>query len=105
MKKILVIGTILSALLLTGCPGEVNTPKIELLGESTMTLKVGDTYIEPGYKATDKEDGDINDRVVVSGWNKTTTTTGSHILIYTVEDSDGHERSKERKIVVDATVN
>jgi hypothetical protein len=105
VKKILVIGIILSALLLTGCPGEVNTPKIELLGSTTVTLKIGDTYVEPGYKATDKEDGDITDEVVVSGWNKTTTTTGSHILIYTVEDSDGHERSEERKIVVDVAVN
>lgn len=99
-KSLITIGTA-AVLVIAGCAGEVNTPKIELYGESTMTLKVGDTYTEPGYIATDKEDGDITNEVVVSGWDKKTTTTGSHILVYSVEDSDGHERSKERTIVVE----
>ena len=68
-------------------PGE--TPVITLAGSSQMTVQVGSAYAEPGYAATDTEDGNLTSRVVVTG-TVDTTTTGTYTLQYDVSDSSGN---------------
>lgn len=76
-------------------------PGIVLIGESVITITVGDTYIEPGYIATDDKDGDITDRVVVTG-SVNTNVAGAYILRYNVSDLAGNAANEvTRTVVVD----
>ena len=61
-------------------------PELVLEGKESMSEKLGSTYEEPGYTATDNCDGDITDRVVVSG-TVDTKKVGTYTLEYTVADS------------------
>ena len=74
-------------------------PKITLKGEATMTLSLGEKYVEPGYTATDKEDGDLTDSVLKSG-KPNVEVRGNYEIIYFLEDSSGNKVSETRKISV-----
>ena len=50
----------------TGCNTEdLTTPTIVLEGDSPYYIVLGETWEEPGYTATDNEDGDITANVKV----------------------------------------
>jgi hypothetical protein len=61
-----------------------------------------DFYKEPGYKATDREDGDITSRVKVTEGSAAQTGTiepcNSHDMIYAVTDSGGKTTTAHRTI-------
>ena len=61
-------------------------PELVLEGKASMSVKLGSTYKEPGYKATDNCDGDITGKVTVSG-TVDTKKVGTYTLEYTVADS------------------
>jgi hypothetical protein len=66
-----------------------NTPPIiTLSGANPFSLVAGDSYVEPGYTATDTQDGDISSQVVVSG-SVNTSVVGTYTLTYNVTDSSG----------------
>ena len=46
---------------------DTDEPTIELEGYQSSVLYKGSTYFEPGYKATDNCDGDITDKVQITG--------------------------------------
>lgn len=75
------------------------SPIIELKGNSTMYLYVGNSYSEEGYTANDNCDGDITDKVEISG-SVNTSTTGTYKLTYSVTDSNNNTASIERTIIV-----
>lgn len=58
-------------------------PTIELFGEETMTIAVGSKYVEPGYKAYDKNNNDITSKVEVSN-NIDTSIEGEYEVLYTI---------------------
>lgn len=69
---------------------DVIKPIVTLLGNATMTLARGcQTYIEPGYIATDNVDGTITNKVIVSG-TVNTNIIGVYTLTYTVTDAAGN---------------
>lgn len=72
---------------------------IYLLGDDPVILKVGDTYTEPGYNATDSIDSNITDKVQVTD-NIDTTKIGTYQVVYTVTNSSGITTSKARKVIV-----
>lgn len=74
-------------------------PKIVLNGEKEMTIKFGEKYIEPGYKATDKEDGDLTSKVLKSGIPNS-NERGEYKIIYYLEDSIGNKTSEIRTVHV-----
>ena len=75
-------------------------PEITLKGEKSYDFKVGEgKYEEPGYTATDNLDGDITDKVTVSG-TVDDTKPGVYTLRYTVKDSYGNERTAKRTVTV-----
>ena len=80
------------------------SPVITLKGQRAMTVEVRAGYVEPGYTATDHEDGNITANVTVTG-TVDTTTTGTYRLYYDVSDSSGnHAVQQVRTIhVVDVT--
>ena len=79
-------------------------PAIALSGPHTVTVPFGSTYSEPGYTATDPEDGDLTSSVVVTG-TVDATKTGTYTLYYDVSDRFGNAAVQQTRIVrvVDVT--
>lgn len=87
---------------LVECSGIVDQgedPEITLKGEENVILKLGEEYVEPGYTATDKEDGDLTSRVLKNGFPNT-NERGEYEIIYLLEDSMKNITSKIRTISV-----
>ena len=76
-------------------------PVLTLLGKSEITITAGQSYQEPGFVATDNCDGDLTDRVVVSG-TVNTKRAGTYKIYYSVEDSFGNTDTAVRVIRVKA---
>ncbi|WP_240927481.1 glycosyl hydrolase family 18 protein [Paenibacillus thiaminolyticus] len=69
-------------------------------GATDKTILVGE-HFDPreGVTASDEEDGDLTDRIVIEG-TVDSSTPGTYKLMYTVEDSQGLQASAERHITV-----
>jgi hypothetical protein len=64
-----------------------------------MTITQGDTYTEPGYSASDAEDGDLTGSVIVTG-SVDTGTVGTYVLTYSVTDSGSLSANANRTVEV-----
>ena len=73
-------------------------PEIILEGPVEITIGFAGMYNERGFKATDNIDGNITDKVVITGEIK--NQAGSYLLTYTVVDSSGNSAKAIRKINV-----
>lgn len=78
------------------------SPDIHLLGEREIVLKLGQRYVEPGYEATDNLDGDLTDRVTVSG-KVDVYHAGSYTLKYVVKDRYGNKAEQTRTVRIEST--
>ncbi|MBD3320854.1 MAG: DUF5011 domain-containing protein, partial [Chitinivibrionales bacterium] len=76
---------------------DTTAPVIELVPGDTV--RIGTSWQEPGYSASDNLDGDITARVVVSG-QVDSTKAGTHSITYTVSDSAGNSTIKIRNVIV-----
>lgn len=74
-------------------------PVITLAGEENISIYAGETYVEPGYTATDDYDGDIT-ASVETGSNLNVNIPGEYMIKYVAEDSSGNVALKERIITV-----
>ena len=74
-------------------------PELNLEGKAAMSLEVGTAYKEPGYTANDNCDGDLTDKVEVTG-TVDTNTVGSYTLTYSVKDTYENEATATRSIEV-----
>ncbi|MEA5051787.1 MAG: DUF5011 domain-containing protein [Oscillospiraceae bacterium] len=74
-------------------------PALTLAFTDDMLLAVGEPYAEPGYTAVDNFDGDITDRVAVSG-AVDSDTPGTYALTYSVTDSNGNTAIAKRTVTV-----
>ncbi len=99
MKQIW-IATLTAMLLLNGCTGaSEENPTISLKGDTDITLKVGEVIREPGYTATDPQDGDLTDKVQISS-NLNFYKPGTYYVKYSVKDSDGHIAYASRSVTI-----
>ena len=73
-------------------------PVITLLGDATVSIEVGDTYIDAGATAKDNYDGDITSSIVVTG-SVDTNTIGIYTLSYDVTDTNGNVASTVTRTV------
>ncbi len=71
---------------LTGELGEL--PVISLIGSPFVVLNAEDTYRDPGARATDKNDGDITNKIQTTS-NVDTTYPGQYQVTYTVKNKLG----------------
>lgn len=78
---------------------DVTPPVITLKGEASMSINAGTAYMEPGYTANDNIDGDITDRVEISG-SVNIYHAGTYTLTYTVTDSNGNQATAQRTVTV-----
>ena len=72
-------------------------PVINLKGDSVIYLYGNTKYQEPGYSAEDNCDGDITDKVVVSG--EVLDDIGEYTINYTVVDSSNNKSVITRKVI------
>ncbi len=81
-------------------PEENTAPAIK--GATDKTIKINEEFDAlEGVTASDKEDGDLTDKIEVTG-NVDITTEGIYELTYTVSDSEELTTTKTRKITVKA---
>jgi hypothetical protein len=66
-----------------------NAPVIQLRGDATVNIQIDSPYADAGATATDKEDGDITSRVVVTN-PVNTTLLGTYTITYNVTDLSGN---------------
>ena len=74
-------------------------PVISLQGSQSMYIPVGSNFSDPGFNVLDNCDGDITDKVSISG-NVDTSRLGSYSMVYNVTDSFGNSSSVERTVNV-----
>lgn len=74
-------------------------PSITLKGENSIVIYKNSRYIEKGYTAIDKCDGDITNKVIVTG-TVDTSRAGTYTINYKVVDNSGNKTSVDRKITV-----
>jgi hypothetical protein len=74
-------------------------PTITLNGDNPVTLTVGDSFTDPGATASDFEDGNLTDSIVVGGDTVNTAVAGSYVITYNVTDSDGNAAPEVRRTV------
>ena len=74
-------------------------PELNLNGKTTISLALDSEYNEPGYTANDNCDGDITDKVEITG-EVDTATLGTYTLTYTIRDTYENEATATRTIKV-----
>jgi hypothetical protein len=79
--------------------GDRIRPDIELLGEARVNIPAGQAYVDPGATAVDDIDGDITDKIEVSG-SIDSTVVGTQTITYSVADRAGNSTSVTRTVVV-----
>lgn len=78
---------------------DVESPVITLNGEKELSIYTGSSYEEKNATALDNYDGDISNKISVSG-NVDTSKIGEYIISYKVVDSSNNEATIERKVKV-----
>jgi hypothetical protein len=79
---------------------DTTPPEITLIGPDTVTLTVGDTYVEEGATATDLTDGDISADIVIDSSAVDTGTAGTYTVTYNVSDAAGNPAAEVTRSVI-----
>lgn len=79
--------------------GDFISPTITLNGKTTIAIKLGESFQEPGFLANDNVDGDITSKVQVNG-TVDTSKMGRNTITYTVTDHYGNTTSVDRSVFV-----
>ena len=79
--------------------GDRISPEIALLGEARVNIPSGEDFIDPGATAIDDIDGDITDKIEVSGAINS-TVVGTQTITYSVTDRAGNLASVTRTVIV-----
>jgi len=81
------------------CKADTTLPVITLIGSSTLTLTVGDTYTDAGATAYDDVDGDITEKIITTG-TVNTGVAATYTITYTVSDAAANVATATRTVVV-----
>ncbi len=108
LKKYIVyilIGLILIFVILLIIPSKTNnSSKVQklyfsLYGDEKITLEKGETYKEPGYNAYDTVQGNLNNKVIITG-QVDSNTVGVYEIIYMVTNEKGETKTLKRIVTV-----
>ena len=78
---------------------DTDPPVVTLSGGRHVFLRLGGSFDDPGYSASDNVDGDMTTRVTVRGL-AALEAVGTHTLTYTVADAAGNTGSATRNVTV-----
>jgi hypothetical protein len=82
------------------CSKDMIKPNLNLLGNTSDTVEIGAAYTDPGATATDSKDGNITNRIMVTG-TVNGNVIGTYVLVYKVSDYCGNwADSAIRSVVV-----
>ncbi len=81
------------------CLADTSAPVVSVVGNSTVYLTVGNTYVESGAIATDDVDGNISTKIITTG-TVNTSVAGTYTITYTVSDISGNIGTAYRTVVV-----
>ena len=76
---------------------DTKAPNLVLNGNKSMTVSLLKLYKEPGFKAVDNCDGDLNSKVEVV---RTENSDGTYTMTYTVADNSGNTVTAKRNIII-----
>jgi len=79
--------------------GDRNSPELRLVGPTTVNLVAGQSYEDPGATAQDDIDGDVSDRIEVTG-TINPSAVGTQTITYRVADKAGNISSAVRTVNV-----
>ena len=79
--------------------GDRLAPTLELVGDATIDIPAGQEYLDPGATAIDDIDGDISEKIEVSGIINP-SAVGTQTISYTVADRAGNTTRKLRTVNV-----
>jgi VCBS repeat-containing protein len=82
-------------------PGDITPPTITLVGDTSISLAVGDLFEDPGATAMDDIDGDLTDSLLVDN-PVNTALVGTYTVTYTVADRAGNVSEVPRTVRVTA---
>ena len=74
-------------------------PVITLKGGDTITIQAGTAFADPGYTALDDRDGDLTDKVQITG-SVNIYHADTYVLTYTCTDSFGNVTTAQRTVIV-----
>lgn len=74
-------------------------PVIILIQGDTVNHSLNSPWFDPGFTASDVEDGDLTSQVQVTG-NVNINLQGNYVLTYSVTDSDGETTTRNRQVRV-----
>jgi hypothetical protein len=104
-KQILSITALLltSAMVFTSCNKEdVTAPTVTLLGDAALTIYIGETFTDPGFKATDLDgkdnESDATSMVVKTG-TVDNTKSGDYVITYSATDEAGNKSTDVKRTV------
>lgn len=75
-------------------------PDMELIGDGTIYLSLGEEYQEQGAEAVDEKDGDLTDKIEITG-DVNTNQEGTYIVTYTVSDTKSNTAIVTREVIVE----
>lgn len=109
MKSILnkILSIIVISTLLFGCEddstgGVTKTTyyvDLNLVGDATINLPVGNTYVEPGFTALENGE-DVSSKVSIGGDQVNSNQIGLYNISYSVANVDGFLKTVERTVIV-----
>jgi hypothetical protein len=72
-----------------GSPSDITAPIISLVGDSSVNLDIGDSYIDLGATVADNVDTSVS--AIVDSSSVTNTTAGTYFVTYNATDSAGNQ--------------
>lgn len=70
-------------------------PKLTLKGNNIVQIKIGETFVDPGYEAYDEVDGNITSKVKIENMIDY-NTPGSYEILYTITNSNNKKAQVKR---------
>ena len=79
---------------------DVIAPVITLVGDNSITIEAGFTYIDLGATASDNIDGDITNSIIVAGDTVDSEIVDTYIITYNVSDIAGNVAEEVTRIII-----
>jgi len=99
--KFFLMAVVATMLVFSACEtDDLDAPVILLLGDAEMNIVLnGPAFTDPGFTATDEQDGDLTNNVIVTG-TVDEKKIGTYEIMYSVSDKAGNKTSVKRTVNV-----